>query len=247
MPVTEASPALATAQFQVVAAAAVVSRQYIGPAPGSLDAAAAAAAAALLNGSDPSAAGCTWCALGQQQPLQHVVVGGPPGLSPAVSRRRWKQGAGVVAVRNNRGDVEVLVVNGRRGGLGFPKGGRKGSETALENALREWREETGLPDRYLGIYQGTVLVDGAYGCHYFVAEWRLEQKLDDPIAWAPGNEDPSDPNPVVRAQWLPVGVAVKHIELSQPRKALLAGALHVVAAAAAPAVGVAGLPAHALL
>merc|ERR1712060_72279 len=104
--------------------------------------------------------------------------------------------------RNNRGDVEVLLVNARRGGLGFPKGGRKGRETGLQNALREWREETGLPEVYLGIYQGVVLVDAAYGCHYFVAEWRDQNSLNGPASWAPRNEDPHDPNPVVRAQWL---------------------------------------------
>jgi len=140
----------------------------------------------------------------------------------------------VVTVRNNRGDVEVLVVNGRRGGLGFPKGGRKGKETVLENALREWSEETGLSSSHLFLYPGVVLVDAGYGCHYFVAEWRSQSGLDEPAVWAPRCEDPLDANPVVRAQWLPVGTAVKHPDLSQPRKALLSGALRVVAVAEQP-------------
>lgn len=148
--------------------------------------------------------------------------------------KKWKRGAGIVAVRSNRGDVEVLVVNSRRGGLGFPKGGQKGRENALQNALREWREETGLDERHLGFYQGAVLIDAPFlGCHYFVAEWRREGAPDEPTSWVPKCEDPSDPDPIVRAQWMPVGTAVKHPDLSAPRKALLSGALRVVALSAA--------------
>lgn len=143
-------------------------------------------------------------------------------------QRRWREGAGIVAIRHHRAELEVLLVNGKRGDLGFPKGGRKGKETGMQNAQREWYEESGLPIAGLDFYQGVVLVDAAFGCHYFVAEWKAPLGADTPTSWAPPAEDKSDPNPVVRAQWLPVKEAVHHQRLSFPRKELLKKALKLL-------------------
>jgi len=160
--------------------------------------------------------GCTWCNGQDTGPLYHHLAG-----RSTTGQRKWREGAGLIALRENCGDLEVLLVNTRKPGLGFPKGGRKGKETALQNGHREWLEETGLDVKFLDVYPGIVLADAQYGCHYFLADWTREILKDEATFWKPPHEDPTDNNPVVQAQWLSVKHALQHKQLSPPRKALL--------------------------
>merc|ERR1719193_1614002 len=116
----------------------------------------------------------------------------------------------------------------------------------MANGLREWREETGLPEEHLAFCPGVVLIDPWMGTHYFVASWQLDARPGEATYWTPPNEDPTDPDPVVKAQWMPVGQAVKHHKLNAQRKGLLRLALQAVAReerAAPPAVGAGPPPA----
>mmetsp|Transcript_66188 Transcript_66188/g.191814 ORF Transcript_66188/g.191814 Transcript_66188/m.191814 type:complete len:497 (-) Transcript_66188:45-1535(-) len=168
----------------------------------------------------PRANACVWCRLPNRPPLHHAIVGPDRG-------RRWREGAGIIAFRHNRGNLDVLLVNTKKFVLGFPKGGRKGGESVLENALREWHEETGLPGHCLDFYENVVLVETYFGTHYFVAKWTRQQTLEEAIAWAPPNEDPTDNDPVIKAQWMPVIEAAKHPKLHDDRRALLRVALQL--------------------
>jgi len=134
---------------------------------------------------------------------------------------KWNEGAGILAMRDNGGAIEALVVNGKKGALSFPKGRREKQESALENGLREWREETGLPQEFLSFYDGVVLVDAGFGCHYYLAMWTKQVQPGEPASWAPPCEDPTDNDPIIRAQWLPLGMLLKHSNLSHARKLLL--------------------------
>ena len=159
-----------------------------------------------------------WCQL-PSAPRVHVLVGCPQ--RGGVLGGKWREGAGVVALREVEGAMQALVVNGRTGSLGFPKGGREGAETAMENALREWRQETGLHEQYLVFYQGMVLAETSYGCHYFVARWTKPVEASDARSWGPPGEDPNDPDPIILVQWLPIAALLSHSQLSAPRKQLL--------------------------
>ena len=106
----------------------------------------------------------------------------------------------------------------------------------MENALREWREETGLEPRYLAFYEGVVLADSQYGGHYFVAEWTKPVEANQMTSWRPPAEDPSDPNPILTAQWLPLPVLLQHQDLSFVRKLLLKRASQLAAFLPFPAV-----------
>jgi 8-oxo-dGTP pyrophosphatase MutT (NUDIX family) len=147
-------------------------------------------------------------------------------------QERWRQGAGIVALRGLKywesswGKVQVCIVNGRKGMLGFPKGGQKDAEAPLENAFREWEEETSLPRSTLRVCGNEVLVEAGYGCHYFVAESISEDATDHEVSWKP-IEDPTDPDPILVAQWMAVEKALQHPDLSKPRKDLLYKALGV--------------------
>lgn len=177
---------------------------------------------------------CSWCAsscMVSSGRLEHVVIGRLDGTQ----QRRWRQGAGVVAFRgwppsdsSGRG-VQVCLVNGRKGSLGFPKGAAQ-HEAPLDCALREWHEETGLPVNRLRLLNSIVFVDSLFGCHYFVATWLPHDSDAGPaeasgeLCWAPPCEDPHDPDPIVMAQWMDVRRALGHPHLSRPRKQLLAQA-----------------------
>eukprot|EP00929_Paragymnodinium_shiwhaense_P007821 TRINITY_DN111724_c0_g1_i1.p1 TRINITY_DN111724_c0_g1~~TRINITY_DN111724_c0_g1_i1.p1 ORF type:complete len:324 (-),score=49.75 TRINITY_DN111724_c0_g1_i1:46-1017(-) len=171
---------------------------------------------------------CAWCSQNQVTQL-HAMIGQAPGKQAGKAPRR---GAGVVALRGSseacqpgQCSLQVCLVSGKKQQLGFPKGGQKQQETPIENAKREWTEETGLDGETLKLSQEVVLVD-SWGCHYFVAGWPVESAADlIEESWEPPCEDPSDPDPILQAQWMPVGKALAHQRLSWPRKELLRAAL----------------------
>lgn len=173
---------------------------------------------------------CSWCSqsfVENEQP-RHIEVGRQNG---GKSKGKGRGGcAGVIAIRCAHSDphgrdAQVCLVNTAKGVLGFPKGGAKHKEDALDNALREWNEETGLDAKQLHLITSEVLVDGA-GIHYFVAEWGRETSPLEEERWKPPNEDASDRDPVVLAQWMSVQSAMR--ELLYQRKELLRQAVHLL-------------------
>ncbi|CAE8680116.1 unnamed protein product, partial [Polarella glacialis] len=127
--------------------------------------------------------------------------------------------AGIVAISGRRSGVQpgfVCLVEKRDGCLGFPKGGAEAEDTcALDTALREWREESNLPEDSLTVVQGSDPIVEGGKCHYFVAAWASESQ---PLGSAHGGaascwrvqDDPTDPNPIVLAHWLPLPQAMLH-------------------------------------
>ena len=168
-----------------------------------------------------------WCQT--SPPVQHVIVG------RSTRGKAWREGAGVVAIREAAdGFADALVVNGKKNMLGFPKGGRKGTESALDNALREWREETGLDPRHLAFYNGIVLVEADFGCHYFLERWARPTTAGDKQSWRPPAEDPTDLDPSLLAQWLPLHELLRHGNFSRARKLLLRQAGQLLVALPVP-------------
>lgn len=90
-----------------------------------------------------------------------------------MARARIELSAGGVIFRSRQnGHTEFLLIEDSYGNWGFPKGHLEADESALEAALRECREETGLSD---------LSVVGALGTTdwYFRAEGELVHKFCD--------------------------------------------------------------------
>ena len=127
----------------------------------------------------------------------------------------------------------VCLVSKRNGQLGFPKGsGEIGDRSALGTAKREWREETNLADSYFRWLDDSQPLVDKWGCSYFVAEWHAPdgepgdelERYNEDGSWDVA-DDPDDPDPVVRACWMPVATALGRWRFSDERKHLLRQAL----------------------
>jgi len=68
--------------------------------------------------------------------------------------------AGIVVFRENKNNLQTLVVRSANGGWGFPKGSRKRTENILETALRELWEETGLERDDIRLLQLSFVDEG---------------------------------------------------------------------------------------
>eukprot|EP00927_Polykrikos_kofoidii_P077173 TRINITY_DN74143_c0_g1_i1.p1 TRINITY_DN74143_c0_g1~~TRINITY_DN74143_c0_g1_i1.p1 ORF type:complete len:545 (+),score=68.61 TRINITY_DN74143_c0_g1_i1:50-1684(+) len=169
---------------------------------------------------------------------------------PEKQERVWWKGAGMCAFAErpqfpSEGDWLVCLVEKRDGSMGFPKGrGEMCDGGPLQNAMREWREETNLSDEPLEVIsEGNPIVDD-HGCRYYVASWRerpltpamavpnteAEDLLGEPqlsamteAIWAV-QDDPLDPDPIVNAYWISVSRAFRLPRLSYARKNLLRAA-----------------------
>ena len=107
--------------------------------------------------------------------------------------RREKSCGAVVFCRDEKG-ISYLLVRGRKGFWGFPKGHVEAGETEKETALREIREETGLTvtlidgfreeDEYPIYRQG--LSDGIKTVVFFLARYENQQIIphEKEITWA---------------------------------------------------------------
>eukprot|EP00933_Yihiella_yeosuensis_P039921 TRINITY_DN3409_c0_g1_i1.p1 TRINITY_DN3409_c0_g1~~TRINITY_DN3409_c0_g1_i1.p1 ORF type:complete len:474 (-),score=72.21 TRINITY_DN3409_c0_g1_i1:234-1655(-) len=177
-----------------------------------------------------------------RKPSRELLVQAPPAWS------NDRGAAGIIAIsepeltasiRNvsNGGSRRVCLVEKRDGRLGFPKGGGETEDaTALACALREWREESNLPDSKLQIVDDKrPIIDSR--CHYFLARWVGKATAPDSsdgesqscassnaVTWNV-KDDPADKNPIVLAHWLPLEDAVIHPRLSERRQGLLQQAL----------------------
>lgn len=135
-----------------------------------------------------------------------------------------------IRVAASTGRRDVCLVQKRRGQQGFPKGGRLAGESVLAAALREWREECGIPVERLRLLPGEHADEAAIGVRYLVALC-LPPSGDAPgpeppgegeASWPPPSEDPEDPDPVVLASWVALGRALGGgARLSPPRVELL--------------------------
>jgi len=120
----------------------------------------------------------------------------------------------VIAIRVDAasGQRHVCMVEKRDGRQGFPKGGRQVGELVLVNALREWREECGIPAERLQLLPEAHMDEATTGVRYLVALCLPASGgtpgPDPPCAgeasWAPPLEDASDPDPIVLARWVAV-------------------------------------------
>lgn len=129
---------------------------------------------------------------------------------------RPPRGAGIVAIcigHSGPNSAFVCVVEKANGKCGFPKGGRSSGETVWDGAHREWLEETGIPLARLQVQPKDHIDDAFLGVRYLIASCApADAASKDPDAcggapgssWAPPNEDPSDPDPIVRARWAPL-------------------------------------------
>ena len=165
----------------------------------------------------------------QRQPHQPQPAPGAPWRTAGIIALSWRSQA-----PNRRHPVLcVCLVSKRNGQLGFPKGRREiGDRSALGNAKREWREETNLADSYFRWVDDSQPLVDKWGCSYFVAEWHAPdgqpgdeiERYNEDGSWDVA-DDPDDPDPVVRACWMPVATARQHRRFSGARKDLLQQAL----------------------
>ena len=158
--------------------------------------------------------------------LENPVIKGK-GSSSSRYAGYLPQGAGIIAVMEERGEQLVCVTEKRSGVLSFPKGGLKRQETVFQGAEREWQEETGISVERLKILWGARLDEAKYGCRYLLATCApAEAGSDDPdydrYEWQPPNEDIHDHDPIVCASWMPVRlVFTGRTRLSEQRVAFL--------------------------
>eukprot|EP00928_Gymnodinium_smaydae_P044502 TRINITY_DN29683_c0_g1_i1.p1 TRINITY_DN29683_c0_g1~~TRINITY_DN29683_c0_g1_i1.p1 ORF type:complete len:400 (-),score=54.86 TRINITY_DN29683_c0_g1_i1:137-1336(-) len=157
---------------------------------------------------------------------------------PSGNRRPTWGAAGVIAFSRkpddpvNARDRLVCLVEKKTGALGFPKGrGEWSDKSPLDNAVREWREETNLSGEPLSWLNGREpFVDEwqqgqrKMTCHYFFAEWVTSDAPEGDKSWLV-LDDPADPDPVVCAHWMSVAKALAHEQLHRSRKNILRQAL----------------------
>ena len=119
---------------------------------------------------------------------------------------------------------QVCLVNKADGWLGPPKGRGETGEDCMQNGKRERHEETGLSTLPIEFITEEPVFEKRI--HYFVARWGGE--FQENSSWAPPAEDPNDPNPVVRAQWMEIGAALVSERLTSAMRRLLFRAMNVV-------------------
>eukprot|EP00929_Paragymnodinium_shiwhaense_P002852 TRINITY_DN103167_c0_g1_i1.p1 TRINITY_DN103167_c0_g1~~TRINITY_DN103167_c0_g1_i1.p1 ORF type:complete len:505 (-),score=60.16 TRINITY_DN103167_c0_g1_i1:212-1726(-) len=149
------------------------------------------------------------------------------------------QGAGAVVFREtDEGAITVCLVEKRNLKLGFPKGKRETfDKDGMDNCKREWREETNLPDTDVVWLNESLPKRDAPNKLYFVGCWQgdlLPHAVDSGGAlqnrglgekvWDV-EDDPGDPDPIIRAYWLSVEAAMTSPSLSQERRILLQDAV----------------------
>jgi 8-oxo-dGTP diphosphatase len=123
------------------------------------------------------------------------------------------QAAGICAIRREGLALQAMLVHRPKyGDWGLPKGKLDGDELAPVAAVREFREETGLRVRRLGLPLGV----GRYqvGDRPKVVHWWLSE-VDDPAT-----PHPLDPNEIDRAVWLAADIALERLEHADERMVL---------------------------
>lgn len=94
---------------------------------------------------------------------------------------RAEKSCGAVVFTRVNGQPRYLLVQNPHGVYGFPKGHTEGTETELETAIREIREETGLQVDFLpgfraaDLYPSPVMQGHMKQVVYFLAEFAQQE------------------------------------------------------------------------
>ncbi len=97
------------------------------------------------------------------------------------SAEKLERSCGAVVFTRKSGQFRYLLVQNPHGVYGFPKGHMEGTETELETATREIREETGLQVRYIDgfhtydIYPSPKIEGWMKRVDYFLAEFEGQE------------------------------------------------------------------------
>jgi len=132
--------------------------------------------------------------------------------------------------REGRDLPHVCLCKKRNGQTSFPKGAL-GSDGVFEGAKREWSEETGISTDRLRFVRGAHLDEAHLGCRYLLAQCEAPSPSsgepdEEAMVWRPPFEDPSDPDPIVQAQWISLRHAREgRSRLSRDRVGLLERAI----------------------
>ena len=100
--------------------------------------------------------------------------------------------------------------------------------SALAGARREWVEESNYSSDHLVFRQLVPFHVDRWQVHYFIAAWRGQVRA---ATWLVRDVD-GDPDPIVRASWVPVGDAMRHPRLVNYRRTLLERCVFELAAEA---------------
>ena len=128
-------------------------------------------------------------------------------------RERIEHSSGGVVTRRTNGTVHLLLIRDPYDKWGLPKGHVEKGESALEAALREVREETGLQRLNPGPSLGTI-------DWYFKLRGDLVHKFCDYFLMASPNGDlvPAVSEGITECLWLPVEEAITAVAYDNARE-----------------------------
>lgn len=147
--------------------------------------------------------------------FKKLVKNRRPSISEVV---REPTSGGVVWRRNNRGAVEILLIQDAKDRWTIPKGHIEEGETAKETAQREIQEETGLKTMTMQNWLGKINF-----------RYRRQQSLvlmttEIFLVEAKGDTDDLKPEEWMRGiKWFPASEAVDTIEYEDIAKIILIG------------------------
>jgi 8-oxo-dGTP pyrophosphatase MutT (NUDIX family) len=164
--------------------------------------------------------------------LRKMNKSGWPDLPHCIEGRgrycgKAPRSAGVIAICMIQNQPHVCICEKKNGKASFPKGGLHHGETILIGAQREWSEEAGLSLSRLHLLYGASFDEPGIGCRYVAARCDppcLQSTEPDVNAnvWKPPHEDPTDTDPIVKSQWLPVAKVLQGcVNLNKDRRNML--------------------------
>jgi 8-oxo-dGTP pyrophosphatase MutT (NUDIX family) len=164
--------------------------------------------------------------------LKKIEKSGWPDLPRVIEERgrycgKAPRGAGVISVCMIQNQPHVCICEKKNGKASFPKGGLHRGETILSGAQREWSEEAGISLSRLHLLHGVSFDEPRIGCRYIAARCDPPgPQSTEPDAnsnvWKPPHEDATDPDPIVKSQWLPVAKALQGcVNLGEDRRKML--------------------------
>lgn len=147
--------------------------------------------------------------------IKKIVRRSRPAISEVVKE---PTAGGIVWRRNEKGTIEILLIQDAKDRWTIPKGHIEEGETAKETAEREIREETGLQE---------MVMQGWLGKINF--QYRRQQSLvlmttEIFLVAAKGNTDDITPEEWMKGiKWLPANEALDKIEYEDIGKIILLG------------------------